>query len=322
MKQLAAFLLAASWLSAAEAAPMLRPVVSSHGSYGETFTFMADLADGEYLHVSLGLTNIGPGSLKAICRAVLVQADGKVWKASTHVGRDRWSWQGGDEERLAIGPCAAEVAGAGTRVEVALDGATLQLAFAARPHRLATPDTTVVVGRDTYRSEVLLARVPVTATIALPGQPPRTVTGGGYADHSRSTVKPRDLARRWVRFRAVRGSRGLLVLGRQGHDGTFGPVWACEDPGSCQRYPSFRLERAGKPREPTFRVVLGDGPRELEIASGRLLYRDAPVEDLGLLGKLVAPFVGSPVTYVYRARATPADAPPVEGILEVELASE
>ena len=59
----------------------------------------------------------------------------------------------------------------------------------------------------------------------------------------------------------------------------------------------------------------------LEISSGRLLYRDAPLEDLGALGYLVAPFTGSPATYVYRARARDQDGP-VDGVLEVSVADE
>ncbi|MFL5299725.1 MAG: hypothetical protein ACJ79R_05195, partial [Anaeromyxobacteraceae bacterium] len=60
----------------------------------------------------------------------------------------------------------------------------------------------------------------------------------------------------------------------------------------------------------------------VDLRSGRLLYRDAPVEDLGLLGKLVRPFTGNPVTYVIRAQAQDGAGAPIEGILEVEFASE
>ena len=41
-----------------------------------------------------------------------------------------------------------------------------------------------------------------------------------------------------------------------------------------------------------------------------------------MIGKLLTPFTGSPVTYVYRGSARLGGGKPVEGVLEVELAEE
>jgi hypothetical protein len=304
----------------AEAGALLRPMVAARGSYGETYTFIADLEDGGYLHLSLGLTTLGPGSIKGICRAVVVGPDGPAWKGSDRVGRDGWRWEGGATERLAIGRCSAWTGADGGGVEVEVDGGRVRLEFARPLSERVPPEATLPVGKDLYRTSILLSRAPVSGTVALPGQPPRAVAGAAFADHSRSTVKPRDLARRWVRFRALRADRGLLLLGREGHDGRFTPAWACGDPGPCRRFPSFRIERSAH-SAPEFRVALAADEAPLEIASGRLIFRDAPVEELGLLGKAVAPFVGNPVTYVYRAQLT-GDGAPLDGILEVELDEE
>jgi hypothetical protein len=305
----------------AQAAPLLRPAPVSHGSYGETFTFLADLEDGGYLHLSLGLTNLGPGSTKGVCRAVVVGPDGAVWRGSERVGKDAWRWEEGDPERLTVGPCHAWSGAAGSGVELKVDGGTVRLESDRPLAERAPPEGTITVGRDYYRTSLLLSRAPVRVSLALPGQPTRTVAGGAFADHSRSTVKPRDLAMRWVRFRVLRGARGALLLGREGLDGRFAPAWICEDPGpACRRFSSFQVERSGE-QNPAFGVALAADGVPLRLDSGRLLFRDAPVEELGVLGKVVAPFVGSPVTYIYRGTLS-GDGPPVEGILEVQLAQE
>lgn len=322
MRRLAGLLAAAALVAAPTAAApssALRPLLLEHGTYGESFTFVADLDDGSYLQAGLSFTNLGPGSTKGICRAVVVAPDGKVWDAHAHFSRSEIAWRDGGDERLAVGPCAASVEEGGTGVEVKLDGGTVRLATPERPRRQGGPSDTKVGGRP-YQSEVLLYRAPVTATLALPGAPARTVSGAAFLDHSRSAVAPKDLARRWIRFRALRGDRALLALGREGHDGKFGPSWSCGAAG-CRADDGFALERRGAGRDTSF-VVDVKGPAPFRIRSGRLLYRDAPLDQLGLLAALVRPFTGAPVTYVYRAEAEEPGGARVPGILEVELADE
>jgi hypothetical protein len=209
------------------------------------------------------------------------------------------------------------------RAQAKLEGGLLRLAFAERPGRAVGRESVVHVGKALYDTRVLLSRVAVAAAYALPGSPEQSVPGGGYVDHTRSTVFPIDLAERWVRFRALRGDRPLLVLGRLGKDGSFAPVWACG--AVCRDYARFDIRREAAARAPTFHVAVvggdgGDAPIALD--SGRLLYRDAPVEDLGVLGRVIMPFTGNPVAYVFRGRASAFGAPPLEGILEVEFASD
>ncbi|GEJ59202.1 hypothetical protein [Anaeromyxobacter diazotrophicus] len=313
----AALALAAPGVALASAA--LRPLLLERGTYGESFTFVADLEDGTYVQAGLSFTNLGPGSTKGICRALVVAPDGRLWRVQERFSRSEITWRDGGDERLAVGPCAAWVSEDGSGVEVKLDGGSVRLATPERPRRQGGEAALQVDGRP-YRSEVLLFRAPLAATLARPGAAARQVAGALYLDHTRSAVPTKDLARRWVRFRALRGPRALLVLGREGHDGRFAPVWACGEEG-CQDEEAFAAARRGEGQATSFVVeVRGEAP--LTLRAGRLLYRDAPVEDLGLLGPLVRPFTGSPVTYVYRATAQQGAGAPMDGILEVELSGE
>lgn len=320
---LSAWLATALVLSAPGPRPaaFLRPLWNSSGSYGESFTFIADLEDGSYVQATLSLTNLGPGSTKAICRTMVVPHGGRPWKASQRFSSKGWDHRAGPDggERLTIGPCAAWSSAETSGVEVPLDGGRALVRFAGPLRPMFPPLAAVQVGEHRFRAEVLLYRVAVEADIELPGEEARHLAGSGYADHSRGNVPPRDLARRWIRFRGLRGERGLLLLGRETRDGTYSPLWASDGTGHRDEYQSVRLERGGARESPAFRIEVQGEAGPVSIQSGTLLYRDAPVEDLGLLGKLVAPFVGSPVTYVYRALATEEGGEPVEGILEVEL---
>jgi hypothetical protein len=306
----------------AGATTWLRPLFLKRSSYGESFTFLADLDDGTYLHLQLSITNLGPGPTKGICRGLLVPKQGGPWKASARFARESVTWVDGAEERLSMGTCSAWAGSSSSGVEVTLEGTTVRITFAEHMRLVSPHDAPLAVGEERYQTEVLLYRAPVSATIAFPGQPARDVSGAGYLDHSRSTVPPKELANRWIRFRALRGQRGLLLLGREGKDGRFAPLWACADPAPCRAYRSFHVQRGGTGKEPTFLIAVADEGDPIELSSGRLLYRDAPIDELGVIGKLVTPFTGSPVTYVYRGTARAGAGRPVDGVLEVELADE
>lgn len=314
--------LLAAWGNVAGATSTLRPTVTDEGSYGETFTFIADLDDGTYVHLSLGFTNLGPGSIKAICRAVVVPPNASPWKASTRVGGDGWSYSEGDPERLRIDACSAEVHGERTRVEVPLDGGVVRLGFFAPARRRSPADASFGTPEQHYRAEILLYRTQVEAAIQLPGSAGRNLKGAGYVDHTRSTIKPKELANQWVRFRGLRGERGVVLLARRGHDGQITPAWACDPPGHCRQYSRFSLDRTGEGNGSAFRILFPSERYAIRIDSGRLLFRDDPIGELGLLGKLAAPFFGSPVTYTFRGRLEDGRRPPIDGILEVELADD
>ncbi len=306
----------------AGATTWLRPLFLKRSTYGESFTFIADLDDGSYLQLSMSITNLGLGSTRGLCRALVIPAQGPPWNGSAHFGIAAVKWTDGEVERLSVGTCSAWVEAVTSGAEVHLEGGTVRLVFGDRIQLYSPRDTIFSVGEGRYQTEVLLYRAPVSGTLTLPGQPPRDISGAGYLDHTRNTVPPKDLASRWIRFRALRGAKGLLLLGREGHDGHFAPLWACRGTGRCREYQSFRLKRDGPEKAPSFRVDVVGAEETILIRSGRLLYRDAPIEALGVAGKLVTPFTGSPVTYVYRATATDTANPPVDGILEVELSGE
>ncbi|NBD10351.1 hypothetical protein [Corallococcus silvisoli] len=291
--------------------------------YGESFTFVADADDGTYVTVTLSVTNIGPGSRTGICRATVLRPGKPTWAPQSRMGAKDWSYAPATDT-LTLGACTARATDEGLSVEVLLDNGRVKLEYARKPSPWSPEGSVVEQGKDRYRHEVLLGASPVKVTLQVPKTEAVTLTGGGYVDHSRSTVAPAKVARRWVRFRALKGPQNAVVLGREGQDGGYAPVYVWEDKGPALLLESFTLTRTGEKEKSTWRAELTDrdGKPALTLRGTTLLQRSAPVESLGMLGGLVRPVVGSPVTYLLRGVMERPGKAPVDGLMEVTLEGE
>ena len=293
------------------AAGLLEPAFLGPDAYAETYTFLADLDDGGYVQVQLGVTNLGPGSGHGICRVLWVPAKGETFTAFERTAREAIAHETkAAGETLRVGPCRA-VAGERLFVEAQVGGRTVRLRYHGPARAEVPPDSVVTVDGAEHRTELLLTGGRVTAAMEKSGRPALVSPGGGYADHSRSLVTPKSLAKVWVRFRSLRGDAGpRLLLAREARGGGFTPIWHRVD-GTYRKGGSFALERNGTKREPGFTVRFDAGAGPLSVHSSRLLFRHVPLAELGVAGKLVGPLVGA--TLVEEGR------PELPGILEVSL---
>jgi hypothetical protein len=308
--------------TAASAAPavangLLQPAELPSDEYAETFTFVADLDDGTYVQLQLAVTNLGPGSGIGLCRALVKRPAEAAWTRHERRGRSGWSYGArADGEVLSVGGCSAR-SGAQTVVRAALGGRSVELTFPGPLFELAPPTVIRVRDRE-YRAWVLQAFTPVTARLEgfrVPGPQP----GGGYADHSRTTVPAGALGRRWVRFRALRPPNRLLMLARELPDGRWDPAWIWRQGEAPRPLAGVELLRA-RGAGGAWSVALRDGPATDTVSTGQRLFRHAPLDDLGPLAWVVKAVMDVPVTTTYRATlAAPA---PADGVLEVSILGE
>ena len=303
----------------AGAGAALEPLPSSSDNYGESFTFMADLEDGTFVFTQFSITNLGPGSRHGICRATVLRPGQKPWAPQVKVGSDKWGYDAATST-LRMGPCTMH-AGSGTFISVPLDNGLVNIRFTEPPTPQAPPGSEVAVGSARYRHEVLAPFSAAKVSLKLPNSSTMLeLSGGGYGDHSHSTVAPAKLARSWVRFRALRGDSNLLLLAREGFDGSFNPsyLWhAGSEPRMLER---FELRRqAGDTKRAGWEAELSGAGGPMTLRATSLMLRTAPVQDLGVLGSLVKPVVGSPVTYLMRAVLQRPGQPDVQGLMEVTL---
>ena len=303
------------------AAGLLEPSLLPADDYAETYTFVADLDDGAYVQVQLSVTNLGPGSGHGICRALWVPPTGRPFTAHARVDRSGLSHGAGPPgEWLRIGPCQA-VAGDALSVEATVGGRTVRLRYARPAAPELPPSDVIALGGREHRTQLLLAASAVEARLEKEGREPLSRRGGGYADHSVSLVEPKGLAKRWVRFRALREGSSTLLLAREAFAGDFAPLWR-RTAGAYRSGGRFALERLGDRDRPTFTATFEGEAGRFAIRTRRLLFRHAPVEELGLVGKLVGPLVGAPVTYTFRATLSEEGRPDVPGIVEISLAED
>jgi hypothetical protein len=297
------------------AGQQLAPRVTSSDTYAENFTFVADLADGGYAWAQLSVSNIGPGSGNAACRAMVVRPGRKAWTAMQRFDRDEWRHDPASDT-LVVGPCSAS-SGAQTSVRVPLDGGLVELRYSASISP-QNPHAAIAVGGDRHATTLLLPFAQLAATVQLPGATPVSASGGGYADHSRSTVPPRQLAKRWVRFRALRGPTKLLLLTREDQQGRLEPAWLQPQGKALQRVDRQTVQRGGSKKAPMWSIELVSGDRKYTLVSKTLLVRSAPLEDLSaVLAAVLRPIFGSPVTFVHRATLQVEGEAEIPGILEV-----
>ncbi len=302
----------------AEARSFLKPLALSSDNYGESYSFIADLDDGAYLLLQLGVSNVGPGSGHGICRALLVPKSGEAWTANTIVGSSEWRFKNeGEGERLEVGPCFATIGKDSTTITVPLEGVRLELKIAGRPASVMPPGANMKLSGGQHRAEIWFPATSADATIVQKGGETKTVHGVAYGDHSCSDVDPAKIAKRWVRFRALREKTPLLVQGREAADGAYGPVWLRRGE-AFEPLMKYEIARRGDKKSPDFTVTLrGAGDKKIEIKSDRFLFRYAPVEEIGVIGSMIAPFVGAPTSFTARATLVEGDQR-IPGLLEIE----
>lgn len=278
----------------------LEPALRAEETYTESFVVLADLADGTYAKVQLGVSNAGPGDHHAACRVLITRPGAEPWTAEAVEKRDGWRFDGGDAAALSVGPCRA-TAGEALVVSAPLGGATFELTLEAAPRQVRRTVHEAGGKDDFYWLEVLVPWAKARAKLARPGEPVKTLSGFGYADHSRATALPGKTARRWVRFRGFEADDARVVLVRfpPKSEVATGFVWKGPhtEPGAVTR----AQVSEGRTGRGSWRVMVDGDGGPWRLTTRELLWRDAPLESRGFVGAMIGSVVGNPVTYTYRA---------------------
>ncbi|MBF5045320.1 hypothetical protein FGE12_23145 [Aggregicoccus sp. 17bor-14] len=326
MRPLAALKLLAVLLLAPAGSALAGPLQTHFDpadTWSENFTFQVDLSDGGYLWAQMAFTNIGPGSGTGVCRVVVRRPGREAFTAQTRVSRKGWAYapdDGKGVDRLVMDDGACEAyGGENPGLRVALDGQKVELRFAHAFVPVVPPggEVTVPSGR-TYRSEILQPFGDVDVLLEGPkvAKAPEQLKGGAYVDHNRSTAKPTELASRWVRFRALRASPHLIMLARETPEGALGHAYVWREGEQPQALEGMKIIRQGEGTATSWRA---DFTAAGQVSSTGLISRSAPVQELGILGSMLKPLLGSPVSYTHRALLQREGAAALPGLLEVSV---
>ncbi len=271
-----------------------KPRLTSDESFAETYTVVADL-EGTYVQLQLAITNAGMGSAHGLCRLLVVGALGHATSAAATFDREQWHADGG---QLVVGPCSLSGSSKSMLVSVLLQGhrVDLELESPAVP----TPLPGVEHGEDFYQADLLVGWARANAELQLEGGTKQHLRGFGYADHSRGTMLPKDLARGWLRFRGLSQDCPVDLLVRwPPKGGPEGWLWRRDAP-TPARLDTLRVKLPPAAGTPTIATAIDAAGLSANATFGELLFRHAPAKEFGFLGRLVSHWVGSTTTRTFR----------------------
>ena len=130
----------------------------------------------------------------------------------------------------------------------------------------------------------------------------RSYEGFLHLDHARSTTMPRDIAAGWLRLLVLSGDAhwGLKLRLLDDNASAVGWLWDFKN-GSATPIYDAKVDVMGEAGNFSEIWVNGKGlVGRLHITRDKHLFRDAPVEAYGILGLMVKPWVGNPVTNIFR----------------------
>lgn len=283
----------------ASQAQTFSPQVPDHDKYGESWTVLTVLEDGTYLQGQLALSNIGPGDRNGGCRLLISAPGAPTWTASASVEDGQWSHR---EGTLAVGGCSASAQGQELVYRFQLKGAQVSIALRADAKPTQPPQGQLKGSDGSYQTWVLAPWSQARVTLQAPGAAPRTTQALAYADHTRGTTLPAEIARQWVRARALSGPSPWLMLARYPPGAAAPQGWLWRQGQAPLPLRSFSLRGSAKAGW-TLRAQAGAEEIALQVQAP--LYRHAPVEEHGVLGSLASALVGNPVTYTYRTEGAP-----------------
>jgi hypothetical protein len=303
---------------------IVAPDLVREETFSETFTTIADFEDGTYIQLQLAISNLGPGDAHGICKLLVVERGKEAWSAAGKVDREEWSHTQGPPEVLTIGQCKA-IASDHFEMKAVLDQGSVRITLDARPQRIEPPEHHLPIGDGFYETDILVPFARATVEIDHVGRDRRMIVGHGYADHSRSATLPNKIGRMWIRFRGLADSHSALVLVRfpPGTESAHGYTWAQGRPAAVPLL-RVKVQRSTKPeRDRAYQwraLVETQDKLTWRLETSELIRRDAPIEEFAIIGKLLRPIIGDPVTYTYRAVLTDAASKlTLPGVLEAEV---
>lgn len=303
----------------AQLARPFEPKPIDKDAYAESMHAVADLADGTYVLVQFFVTNVGVGSEKGACKAIVLKAGQEPYSEAEEVKKGKWHFDSG-ARRLNIARCTVENTKKGVLVVGQVKELKFRLQYDAKARRFPMPDSLISDGEDFYEYEMYVPWSGVQAELSLDGEETRTIQGHGMIEHSRSTTMPRDVASRWIYFFATQPGKRVLLRMRTPREDMLPRVWVWREAESkAQFVGEMRVTQMDiVPEGEGFKIEAKLGQDHFTLSVDTFLYRYAPLEEYGFLGKMLQPWVGRPETRTYRATLSDKKTGTVSpGILEI-----
>jgi hypothetical protein len=280
----------------------LEPKTSHQDTYAESITAVADFSDGTYLLVQYFVTNVGMGSEKGACKVIVLKKGQEAYSEGEQVKKSKWGYQP-DSQMLEMAGCTIQNQKDGVTMAGTVGDFSFDLKYQQRARHIPVPDSFLSNGKDFYEYEIYVPWSRVSGYLTKEGDPPMQLSGFGAIDHSRSTTMPRDIASRWIHFLGLHQGKRCIVRMRFPNEDTPPSVWVWREGDSKPvLIGSMRVTPMDKvPEGDSFKIEAKLNDDHFIFSVQTFLYRYAPLEEYGLLGAMLQPWVGRPETRTYRA---------------------
>ena len=298
---------------------ILSPNLDDEEYFSETFTLFADLNNGAYIYGQIGVSNIGPGNERGVCRLLVSVPNKDPINHSIIVDKKEWFYSEGRVQLLQVKSCRLQTMKDKKRLEfyADLNQQKIKIVLHDSPKKHKTPFNRLLTSSGYYQSDILVPWAGAEVEYTIDGKDLKA-KGYGYADHSRATLLPAKLAYQWVRFRGINGENSKLLLARQSTEDKPFEGWSWWQKNTRpEAFQELKLKNINKDNVVHWNIAIKNKRTHYQIKTNELLLRYAPMEEKGVFVKMVSFFVGNPVTYTYRAKLIAADGSELPGILEV-----
>ncbi len=273
----------------------LEPHLLSPEAYSENYIAVFELENGAHMQIQLALTNIGVGDQHSMCRVLYIDQD-NTWNEQKVFNKEQWDFS--PPGNLTFGSCQIMAEDQSTSLVAQVNGIKVETSFAQPLNPSQGPGHRIDTGDGFFDLDILLPWAPVKLNVDVPEHPARAIKGNGCIYHFWVTAWPGDLARKWVRIFGLWENGAFLVMSHFPPDGGpgMGAIWL---PGGDEPVALESIElKSGESDVLLFKTMKGQA---FQFDIQQQLFRHAPLEDLGFLGRIIRLFMGNWVTRTYRA---------------------
>lgn len=292
----------------------LAPHLLEPEAYSETYHTVLELGDGIHIQIQFAITNIGIGDRNSMCRVLFVDEE-KAWNAERIFDRSGWTFK--PPGHLEIGNCYINAENDVTIIFAEVENGRVLVKLSEPIRPVKPPGHLIQAGKHFFHFQILMPWAQAEVRYEPKESPARSVKGYGCMYHYWVTAWPGDLARRWVRVFGMRANGAFIVISHYPpgkKEPATGSIWLPGAPAPVV-FDALQMENTTKGNQ-TLSISSNDVTYRLVMH--KQLYRHAPLEQVGFVGRIIELFTGNWVTRTYRALLEiPGNDGPVPAIVEI-----
>jgi len=264
----------------------LAPHLLEPEAYSETYHTVLELEESIHIQIQFTITNIGIGDRNSMCRVLYVD-EKDAWNVERVFNRDGWTFK--PPGQLEIGKCYITAENNATTIFAEVKNILVSVKLAESISPIKPPGHLIQAGKHFFNFQILMPWARADVRYDINESTDRSVKGYGCMYHYWVTAWPGDLARQWVRVFGMNDAGSFIVISHYPpgiNEPAIGSIWLPGEPGPVA-FDTLQMENTT------------DGNKTLAILSNNVtyrlalnkqLYRHAPLEQVGFLGRIIRLF--------------------------------